>query len=300
MKALAPLRQHDRKDGVLGRLRKSSAREALSPGPFGRFYLQERLNSGGMADIWLATDGAGKAFALRLMHERLRYSFSARRSFLRGCEVLAKITDQEGIIGYREHGKIEGRLFLLMEHVEGDNLKVLYARHDPVLLENVAQILIDMAVGLENMHKNGYMHLDFKPENVLVTRNGSVRLVDFDLAQQIPEKPTKLTKKNPGTPAYMAPEQLLGKPLCHRVDIFAYGVAAYELLTSQKPFPGETPAEILKQQLDRSSFVYPSQLNPNLPAGLEKVLIRCLESEPERRYPLMGMLVRDLQDALYV
>src|SRR4029077_7989609 len=107
-------------------------------------------------------------------------------------------------------------------------------------LENVAQILIDMASALEHMHENGYMHLDFKPENVLVTRNGRVRLVDFDLAQPIPEKPKKLTKKNPGTPAYMAPEQLLGEPISNRVYIFAYGGTAYELLTNQKPFPGAT------------------------------------------------------------
>ena len=91
-----------------------------------------------------------------------------------------------------------------------------------------------MAAALEHVHENEYMHLDFKPENVLVTQNARVRLVDFDLAQDIPEKPKKASKKNPGTPAYMAPEQLLGEPISHRVDIFSFGVTAYELLTNQK------------------------------------------------------------------
>jgi len=168
------------------------------------------------------------------------------------------------------------------------------------LLENVAQILIDMAVALEHMHENGFMHLDFKPENVLVTPNGKVRLVDFDLAQPIPARPKKMSRKNPGTPAYMAPEQLLGQPLSNRVDIFSYGASAYELLTNHKPFPGESPAEILKLQLDRSDFVSPRALNPDLPANLEKVLLRCLETDPERRYPVMGVMVRELQAALYV
>ena len=253
-----------------------------------------------MADIWLATDSKSKAYALRLMHERLRFNLLARRRFVRGCEILSKIGDHPGIIGYVEHGKINGQLYLLMEYVEAENLRDLYARHDPVLLENVAQILLDMAAALEHMHENGFMHLDFKPENVLVTRNGSVRLVDFDLALPIPEKPKRFSKKNPGTPAYMAPEQLLGQEISNRVDIFSYGVAAYELLTNQKPFPGDTPAEILRKQLDRSSFVAPRQLNPDMPAALEKVLLRCLEREPERRYPFVGMMVRELQAALYV
>ncbi len=253
-----------------------------------------------MAQIWLATDARNKACALRVLHERLRFNFRARRRFLRGCEILSKIGDHEAIIGYVEHGKVKGQLYLAMEYVEADNLKNLYARHDPVLLENVAQILIDMALALEHMHENGFMHLDFKPENVLITRNGKVRLVDFDLAQPIPEKPKKFSKKNPGTPAYMPPEQLLGQPLSHRADIFSYGAAAYELLTNQKPFPGETPAEILQKQLDRSEFVTPRQLNPDIPPGLEAVLFRCLESEPERRYPFIGVMVRELQAALYV
>lgn len=278
----------------------SSNSEKPLPGPFGRFYLQEIINSGGMADIWLATDGKGKAYALRLMHERLRFNLLARRRFVHGCEILAKIRDHEGIIGYIEHGKIKGQHYLLMEYVEAENLKELYGRHDPVLVENVAQILIDMSVALEHMHENGFMHLDFKPENVLITRNGSVRLVDFDLAQEIPEKPRKFTKKNPGTPAYMAPEQLMGQPISHRVDIFSYGVAAYELLTNQKPFPGESPGEILSKEINRTEFVAPRQLNPDLPAALEKVILRCLEQEPERRYPFIGVMVRELQAALYV
>jgi eukaryotic-like serine/threonine-protein kinase len=274
--------------------------EAPQSGPFGRFYLQELINSGGMAEIWLATDSRNKAFALRRMHERLRYDFGARRRFVRGCELLSKIGDHKNIIGYVEHGKIDGQLYLLMEYIEAANLKDLYAHQDPVLLENIAQILLDMAAALEHMHTNGFMHLDFKPENVLVTPNGSVRLVDFDLAQEIPEKPRKLSKKNPGTPSYMPPEQLLGQPISNRADIFAFGATAYELLTNQKPFPGETPADILKRQLDRSEFIPPRQLNPDLPEALEKVILRCLHSEPERRYPLLGVMVRELEAALYV
>ena len=277
----------------------SSSSAAPSPGPFGRFYLQELINSGGMADIWVASDSNGKHYALRQMHKRYRFNYFARRRFLRGCEILAKISDHEQIISYVEHGKIGGQPYLLMDYVEASNLKELHAASDPLLAEHVAQILIDMATGLEHMHENGYMHLDFKPENVLVTRNAGVRLVDFDLTQPIPEKPRKM-RRNPGTPAYMAPEQLLREPITHRVDIFAFGVSAYELLTHQKPFPGDTPAEILGKQLDRSGFVPPRAHNPDIPVNLEKVILKCLERDPEKRYPFVSLMARELRAALYV
>ncbi|MGH7968430.1 MAG: hypothetical protein ACREIC_06835, partial [Limisphaerales bacterium] len=101
---------------MFGSANHSGAERSATPGPFGRFYLQELVNSGGMADIWLATDGRGKPYALRLMHDRLKFNFSARRRFMHGCEILAKIADHEGIIGYVEHGRIKGQCYLVMEY----------------------------------------------------------------------------------------------------------------------------------------------------------------------------------------
>jgi serine/threonine-protein kinase len=265
----------------------------------GKFYPHELLNSGGMAEIWLVTDLRGKPYALRKLKKELRFNLLARRRFLRGCEVLSKLNDSDFIVGYVEHGKAEGTLYLVMDYVEAANLKELFGRQDPVLVENVAQILIDAATGLAHVHESGFMHLDFKPENVLVTRNGNVRLIDFDLAQPIPEKPLKLSK-NPGTPGYMAPEQLKREGVDPRTDIFSYGVAAYELLTNHKPFPGETPAEILAAQLNPSGAVPVREYNPEIPPALEKVVLKCLAREPDKRYPFMSVLVNDLQKALYV
>ena len=274
-------------------------RPAPQPGAFGRFYLQELINSGGMADIWLATDQEHKAYALRRLHDDLRFNFLARRRFVRGCEILAHIHNHEYVIGYLEHGKINGTLYCLMEYVESSNLKQLLVRNDPILGENVGNILIDMAVALEHVHDSGFMHLDFKPENVLVTRNAAVRLVDFDLAQPRPAKPKRFSK-NPGTPAYMAPEQLQREAFDHRVDIFAYGVTAYELLTGQKPFQGDTPEEILRRQLDRSSFVAPRELNPGIPPAVEKSILKCLDRDMDKRHPIVSVLVLELKAALYV
>src|SRR5436190_14709106 len=277
----------------------TDCRPAPNPRAFGRFYLQELINSGGMADIWLATDQDQKTYALRKLHDHLRFNLLARRRFVRGCEILAHIPNHEHVIGYLEHGKINGSLYCLMEYVESSNLKQMFMRNDPILLENVGNILIDMAVSLEHVHDSGFMHLDFKPENVLITRNAAVRLVDFDLAQPRPEKPKKFSK-NPGTPAYMSPEQLQRLPYDHRADIFAYGVAAYELLTGHKPFQGETPEEILRRQLDRSGFVTPRERNPDLPLAVEKSILKALDRDPDKRHPIMSVLVLELKAALYV
>jgi serine/threonine-protein kinase len=92
---------------------------------------------------------------------------------------------------------------------------------------------------------------------------------------------------------------LVGEPISQRVDIFSFGVTAYELLTNQKPFPGDSVAEIVRKQGDRSTFLPPREYNPDIPVALEKVILKCLEQDPDRRYPLMGIMSRELQAALY-
>ena len=268
------------------------------PGKYGRFYLQELINSGGMSDIWIATDQDKKTFALRRLHRKLKFNFTARRRFVRGCEILSKIHNHEFVVNYIEHGKIDGLLYLLMDYVESSNLKQLLFRSDPLLTENVAQILIDMTLSLEHVHDSGFMHLDFKPENILITRNGGLRLVDFDLAQPKPDSPKKMSD-NPGTPAYMAPEQLQRKEIDERADIFALGVTAYEILPNSKPFPGDTPDEILRKQLN-DEMIAPHDLNPEIPPALEKIVVKCLQRDPANRYPNMSVVSRDFQNALYV
>jgi eukaryotic-like serine/threonine-protein kinase len=278
----------------------SKARVAAGPGQFGPYYLHEIINSGGMADIWLATNSKGETYAVRCLHDHLRFDFQSKRRFVRGAEILSQIHNHEHVIGYVEHGKLNGIHYLVMEFVEASNLKLLEAHNDPILAENVGHILIDMALALEHVHDSGFMHLDFKPENMLVSRGGKIRLVDFDLAMPLPDLPKK-SSKNPGTPAYMAPEQLLRQPFDQRVDIFSYGVCAYEMLTGRKPFAGDSAEEILRKQLDRTlDFSAPRDLNPDIPAALEKVILKCIEREPEKRYPFMTVLVRALQSALYV
>ena len=269
-------------------------------GHFGEYDLQEVVNSGGMADIWLATDPDHHTVAVRRLHPELRKDSKAKKRFLGGCEILEKVCDHPYIVQYLGHGKIKGDLFLAMEYCEFPNLKILISRSDPVLEQFVGNILIDVAEALEHVHNNGYLHYDFKPENILVSRNGNVRLCDFDLSRPIPETPTKMPD-NPGTPVYMAPEQLRGREIDQRTDIFSFGVTMYETLTGQKPFNGSTSKEVLMQQKERSQFfAKPRDLNPSIPADVERIILKCIEFEMNNRFPHISYLVAELRKALYV
>jgi eukaryotic-like serine/threonine-protein kinase len=278
--------------------KKTTSGGDIEPHPtFGPYRLHELINSGGMADLWLVTTQKEETFALRLMHRRLRFNLMAKRRFLRGCEILSKIHNHQHVIGYHEHGKLDGRMYLVMEYVEGANLREMLHLNDPLIVDKVWDILMDMAFALEHVHDSGFMHLDYKPENLIISRNGQLRLIDFDLALPRPEQPIQLRKYG-GTPAYMAPEQLLHQPVDHRADLFAFGVTAYELLTRQRPFPGETAEEILRKQLDRTAdFLSPREHNPDLSVPMEKVILKCLERDPDKRYPFISVLIRDLQAA---
>ena len=269
-------------------------------GHFGEYDLQEVVNSGGMADIWLATDPDHHTVAVRRLHSELRKDSKAKKRFVSGCEILEKVCDHPYIVQYLGHGKVKGDLFLAMEYCEFPNLKILISRNDPVLEQYVGNILIDVAEALEHVHYKGFLHYDFKPENILVSRNGNVRLCDFDLSRPIPETPTKMPD-NPGTPVYMAPEQLRGREIDQRTDIFSFGVTMYETLTGQKPFDGKTSKDVLMQQKERSRFfAKPRDLNPSIPEDVERIILKCIEFEMNNRYPYINYLVAELRKALYV
>jgi eukaryotic-like serine/threonine-protein kinase len=275
-----------------------SASRPAGPIRFGPYLLQEQINAGGTAEIWTATNEDGEILAIRKLLDKHRFSLGQRGRFKNGADIHEQLSPHEFIIGFIENGKIDGSLYVAMEFFECSNLKLLLARQDEILGEAVGNILVDMAKGLDYIHDQGFMHLDFKPENVLVSRNGTVKLCDFDLSLPKPDAPKKFGKLA-GTPVYMAPEQLRGEPFDQRADIFAYGVSAYELLTGQKPFMGESVEEIVAAH-ESGEIIAPRELNPDIPHGLESILIKCLAVDPNARYGYMSVLVRDLQTVLYV
>jgi serine/threonine protein kinase len=273
---------------------KSADCKLQSGGRFGPYRLHELINEGGMAQLWLASNTREEVFALRVALPSL--TSVNRKRFVQGCQALSEIPPHPNLIQYLDHGKCHQTPYMAMEYVEGANIRELLAVEDEILVQKIWEIVFGSAAALEHIHDHGYLHLDYKPENIVISRGGHPKLIDFDLCVRKPAKPIVL--KSAGTPAYMAPEILLRKPADQRSDIFAFGVLAYELFTHRRPFTGDSSEEVLRKMLDQtSSLIPPSEHNPDISKGLERVIMKCLERNPDRRYPHMSVVVRDLQEA---
>lgn len=248
-----------------------------------------------MADIYLVRDEAENLFVLRALRPELRFfHWNAARRFCWGCEALAQF-NHENIVRLHATGKYKGRHYAILEYVPGSNLKELILRNDPILTTQRRQLLAGMATGLAHIHERGFLHLDFKPENILVTSDGIPKIIDFDLSIPRPTRPRRASSLS-GTFAYLAPEQILKQPVDERADIFAYGVTAYEMLTGKKPVAAASRSELLQRYTRFNEHLRPLRFhNPDIPVSIEHVILKCLEKEPSRRYPAISLVVRDLQ-----
>jgi len=260
---------------------------------FAGYSLIEKINRGGLADIFLGVDLVGQKYVLRVLLAEFRFDWKALRRFHWGGKVLSQL-DHPNIIHFYSQGKFHGRRYEVLEYVDGPNLKEKILRNDPLLRANQLKIIHGMAAGLAHVHERGFLHLDFKPENVVLTRNYDPKLIDFDLAIPRPDRPKRASRLS-GTPSYLAPEQLMRQPVDERADIFAFGVTVYEMLTGKKPVTGDTIQEVMKKYAEFDEHLKPLRAHlPDIPHAIERVILKCLEKDVTRRYPSMGLVVRDL------
>ena len=266
---------------------------------FGKYWLHECVAEGGITEIWLATDEFENVVAVRALKRAGLKNSSAPKLFKAGLKVHQKLSPHPNVIRYIDHGKADGVPYMVLEYIQGSDLKLLMSRH-PDRVDNVADLLIQMADGLNHLHDKGWMHLDYKPENVMVSLNSHASLLDFDTTVPIPRKPKKFPKIT-GTPAYMPPEHLQGNAIDHRTDIYAWGITAYELLTHRKPFAGRNPDAALANQLNENHHVKPvHQINPDVPIALSQLIQKAFAFNPDERYPSMTILNAQLHKVLGV
>jgi serine/threonine protein kinase/Tfp pilus assembly protein PilF len=266
------------------------------------FRITDMLGEGGMGEVWLAEDvRLGRKVALKILPPEGAESDDRRRRFEDEARA-ASALNHPGIAHIYDVGEADGIHFIAMEHVEGESLDQRLAR-SPLTTSEIVDIGARLADALAGAHGQGVTHRDIKPSNLMITAEGRLKVLDFGLAKLRPAlgegggESTTQTMTQPGvvmgTVQYMSPEQALGKDADHRSDIFSTGVVLYEMATRRLPFSGSTPTETITE-IVRSEPKPVSDLSPVTPQELERIIRKCMEKDPARRYQSARELVVDL------
>jgi serine/threonine protein kinase/tetratricopeptide (TPR) repeat protein len=274
----------------------SQTSEFLPGTVIGRFRIGDRLGKGGMGDVYRAEDTKLKRqVALKRLAPELRADAIYRHRFLEEAERASRFSDAH-VAALYDVLEENGEMFLVMEYVEGETLRQRLRR--PMSLEEFFAIATQCAEALSAAHDRGIVHCDIKPENIMLTSTGQVKVLDFGVAKHLPRSDQSSTVDRSGTmagtPAYMSPEVLLEKAPDGRADVFSLGVVFYEALTGHHPFL----ASSFVATTDRIRTETPAPIrifNSNVPEGLEALVGKAMAKEPEQRYASARDLLEDLR-----
>jgi serine/threonine-protein kinase len=275
----------------------SSSPVDLSGRTLGVFHLLRRLGKGAMAEVYLAEQPAlARKVAVKILKPDLAVDATYLKRFQREARAAAALV-HANIVQIYEVGQVESLHYIAQEYVEGQNLRQWLTRNGPPDLTHAVSILRQVAAALTKAAEQGIVHRDIKPENILVTRTGEVKVADFGLARMACEGDAQeLTQVGMtlGTPLYMSPEQVEGKPLDSRSDIYSLGVTCYHMLTGAPPFQGETALAVAVQHLKKQARPV-GELRPDLPAAMVRIVHKMLAKDPDQRYSTPQELLRDLR-----
>ncbi|HEY7345990.1 MAG TPA: Stk1 family PASTA domain-containing Ser/Thr kinase [Gaiella sp.] len=259
----------------------------------GRYRLERRLGSGGMADVWLAEDQElGRKVAIKMLHERYANDTQFVERFRREATHAAGLS-HPNVVSIFDRGEAEGSYFIVMEYVEGRTLKELIVTRGPCPVPVAISYVRQVLAALRYAHRNGIVHRDIKPHNVLVDHEGRVKVADFGIARAGSSQMTEAGSII-GTAQYLSPEQARGAPVDESSDLYSTGIVLYELLTGKVPFTGETPVEIAMKHLSQVPPA-PSTIRSEIPRDLDLVVLRALAKEPADRYRSAKEMDRDLE-----
>jgi serine/threonine protein kinase/tetratricopeptide (TPR) repeat protein len=259
----------------------------------GRFELIEELGAGGMGIVYRAFDKEiGEEIALKVLHPDIALDQKTVERFRNEIKLARKIT-HKNVCRMHELHQDGKQLFITMEYVPGQDLKEIIKETDALTTGRAISVAKQVAEGLAEAHDLGVIHRDFKPQNIMVNKEGNAKIMDFGIARSLRTAGMTAEGMIIGTPEYMAPEQVEGQEVDQRTDIYALGAILFEMVTGRVPFEGDSPLSIAYKHKNEIPAP-PRKLNTQVPEPLNSLILRCLDKEKENRYQNADDVLADL------
>lgn len=260
-----------------------------------RYEILEKIGSGGMADVYKARDHKlNRLVAVKV----LKQEFSVDETFVKKFRVEAQAAaglSHPNIVNVYDVGEENGIHYIVMELVQGITLKKYIEMKGKLEIKEALNISVQIASGLQAAHDNRIIHRDIKPQNIIMSRDGKVKVTDFGIAKMADS--TTVTTNAAGSVHYISPEQARGGYSDAKSDIYSLGITMYEMLTGRVPFEGETNVAVALLHI-QGEMVPPRKLEPSIPRSFEKIILKCTQKKPERRYASARDLIADLRKVL--
>lgn len=260
-----------------------------------RYEIIGRIGTGGMADVYKAMDQKlNRLVALKV----LKQSFSDDENFVSRFHTEAQAAASlmhPNVVNVYDYGIDRGHYFMVMELVDGITLKKYIERKGKLTAKEVISIVIQIASGLESAHRNNLIHRDIKPQNIMISREGKVKVTDFGIAKAVTSNTVSTNAM--GSVHYTSPEQARGGFSDVRSDVYSLGVTMYEMVTGRVPFDGDSTVAIAMKHL-QENMIMPSEYAEDIPYSLEQIIVKCMQKNADRRYQDMAALIRDLKHSL--
>ena len=260
----------------------------------GRYEILEVIGTGGMAVVYKARcHRLNRLVAIKILKDELGKDEEFRDRFHGESQAVAMLS-HPNIMSVYDISTHEDADYIVMELIDGITLKQYMEKKGTLNWKETLHFAMQIAKALEHAHGRGIVHRDIKPHNVMVLKNGSVKVTDFGIARLMSQSNT-LTKEALGSVHYISPEQAKGGRVDNRSDLYSLGVVMYEMMTGRAPYDGDTPVAVAIQHINGGATM-PSVLNPNIPGGLEQIIMKCMATDPGKRYSSATALLYDLEE----
>ena len=259
-----------------------------------RYEILEVIGTGGMAVVYKARcHRLNRLVAIKILKDDLSQDMEFRRRFHAESQAVAMLS-HPNIMSVYDVSTTDAADYIVMELIDGITLKQYMEKKGVLNWKETLHFAIQIGKALEHAHSRGIVHRDIKPHNVMVLKNGSVKVTDFGIAR-IMSKSNTLTKEALGSVHYISPEQAKGGRVDNRSDLYSLGVVMYEMITGRAPYDGESPVAVAIQHINGGAAM-PSTLNPNIPGGLEQIIMRAMAVDPSKRYASAVALLYDMEE----